>query len=249
MATFSVNNEIRQHIQAEYAEWRAKILAYDLEEEVKKKKERVLIGEYVRPDGNGGHVSPPMEEKEQNLIEFEAVFEQNIERIKKAISFLQINDYQTIINEYIVQITTILKNIKNIAPSQMFLFWHYYQSDDACLHVYPVQDIFLLDGKGSYKVQNHDFTSDAVHRLTVANELYLLMNRDWDIGAIEMPLVYDLLFTYYQLHFFCLAEAFAHPTVIKKITRQKNLVLPFKVAVQIYSSDTDFLVFELNQQP
>jgi hypothetical protein len=251
MAKFSINNEIRQHIQAKYTEWRTKILAYDLEEEVLKKKHEILLGEYVIEDGKGGYIYPEIEVNQADLNKFKTAFEANAWRIKQGIEYLQANEYQAVIDEYVTQITTLLKKIKGIVPSQMLLFWHYYLSEEANLHAYPVQEILFSDKTGTYHVQNHDFTSDAVYHLSVAKDLQILITREWEgsYGYINMDFVYELVHTFYQLHFLCIAEAFAHPTIIKKITKQKNLVLPFKVAVQIYSSDTDFVIFELNQQP
>jgi hypothetical protein len=251
MAKFSINNEIRQHIQAKYTEWRTKILAYDLNEEVLKKKHEILLGEYVIEDGKGGYIYPEIEVNQADLNKFKTAFEANAWRIKQGIEYLQANEYQAVIDEYVVQISKLLKNIKAIAPSQMLLFWHYSMSEEASLYAYPVQEIFLSDTMGSYHVQNHDFTSETLYYLLIAKDLQLLITRDWEdeYGRMNMAYVYDLVHTFYQLHFLCIAEAFAHPTIIKKITKQKNLVLPFKVAVQIYSSDTDFVIFELNQQP
>jgi hypothetical protein len=86
-----------------------------------------------------------------------------------------------------------------------------------------------------------------VHR---AIELQLLIIDGWKVpvGSIDMNFLYELKYTLDKLHFLCLAEAFCDPIIVQKITREKQFVYPFKVAVEIYSTvGSNHVIFELTK--
>jgi hypothetical protein len=251
MATFSINPSVRQYVKADYEARRVKVLSSDLKKEVFEHK-CSMFNEHIDFALSDTHVFSPIAPNYPYLKHFEEDFPKVIDHIKVVLLFLQKNDYQGIVVQYIQQISSLLDFMAGIvAPTQMFFLWHYSASKTIYPYIYPPQSIVFTSDKNTYDIEDADSSTEINHELFLATELQLLRIDGWkvSIGSIDMNFLYDLTYTLDKLHFLCLAEAFCDPIIVQKITKQKQFVYPFKVAVEIYSSvGSNHVIFELTKQ-